>query len=840
MKVIKVLLKVIAIAVIGFFALAATISMFYSKEIKQLIIGELNKHLATEIKVKEFNFSVIRHFPFASIDMDDVLIYDVTDSKKKDTLIYANRLALLFNITGIFNKDVTVRKIIFDKGNLNIRIDTAGKGNYKFWKTTDDTTSGGVIDLQRIILKDVAISYFDEKNHQDYNAFTKNAQLSGRFSSDEFTLTTSASLFVNQLLVKNINYINQKDVEVSSNLKVNTKTDVYTFEKSFVQIADVKFDLNGNIKAPPHSVFVDLDVKSNEADLASFISLLPPAYSARLKTFKSKGRFVFHSTIKGEATGEKTPDVKVDFSIADGKLSPENNPIELTAINFSGTYRNSSSTGKSFLNIPALSASLSGHKIKAEIRIDDLENAFLTIHASTQLDLAQVKPFINADTLEQLSGNLAMNVYYSGKLSQLQNVSKDKLYEVKASGNVDISHVNFKLKNNPLAFINMSGNFVLKNEDVAIENLSGKISSTDFKLDGVFKNFIPFILIKEQSGDFIADVVSNNLAMDEFLVNKATTTSPDDTSYIMKFNPRLTCDLNVSIGNLQFRKFQASAVRGHIHMERQVISSRALKFKAMDGEIQMEATINASRRDSIQMNCDAKFVSLDITRLFNELENFDQTTLTEKNVKGVLSADVQFSSMWSKDLTINPARVISTCDIKIENGELNNFTPIQALAKYIKVPDLNRIKFSTLTNKIAIKDRKIFIPNMEIKSSAINISGNGTHSFDNIVDYHIQLLLSDVLGKKMRSNTTEFGEIEDDGLGRTMLMLSMKGPVDNPKFAYDRKAAGQKIKTEISKESQNLKSMLKEEFGLFKKDTVKTSKPKKKDEMQIDWSSDGE
>jgi hypothetical protein len=113
MKVIKVLLKVIAIAVIGFFVLAATISMFYSKEIKQLIIGELNKHLATEIKVKEFNFSVIRHFPFASIDMDDVLIYDVTDSKKKDTLIYANRLALLSY--RYFNKDVTVRKIILIK-----------------------------------------------------------------------------------------------------------------------------------------------------------------------------------------------------------------------------------------------------------------------------------------------------------------------------------------------------------------------------------------------------------------------------------------------------------------------------------------------------------------------------------------------------------------------------------------------------------------------------------------------------------------------------------------------------------------------------------------------------
>jgi len=71
-------------------------------------------------------------------------------------------------------------------------------------------------------------------------------------------------------------------------------------------------------------------------------------------------------------------------------------------------------------------------------------------------------------------------------------------------------------------------------------------------------------------------------------------------------------------------------------------------------------------------------------------------------------------------------------------------------------------------------------------------------------------------------------------------MLSMKGPVDNPKFAYDHKAAGEKIKTEINKERQTLKELFKEEFSPGKKDSVKTSKPKKKDEMQIDWDSEQE
>jgi hypothetical protein len=126
---------------------------------------------------------------------------------------------------------------------------------------------------------------------------------------------------------------------------------------------------------------------------------------------------------------------------------------------------------------------------------------------------------------------------------------------------------------------------------------------------------------------------------------------------------------------------------------------------------------------------------------------------------------------------------------------------------------------------------------MEIKSSALNLTCSGVHTFENIIDYRITLLLSDVLGKKMKQQKSEFGEIEDDGLGRTKLFLTMKGPVDDPKIGYDRKAATEKIKTDIVQEKKQLKSMLHEEFGIFRKDSVKKSETpkKKKEEMQIEW-----
>jgi hypothetical protein len=149
---------------------------------------------------------------------------------------------------------------------------------------------------------------------------------------------------------------------------------------------------------------------------------------------------------------------------------------------------------------------------------------------------------------------------------------------------------------------------------------------------------------------------------------------------------------------------------------------------------------------------------------------------------------------------------------------------------------LNNIRFSTLKNEINIADRKIYIPSMEVKSSALNLTVSGIHDFDNMVDYKLKMLLSDVLGKKVKQQHTEFGDIEDDGLGHSQLFLAMKGPADNPSFSYDRKSVGDKIRNDLRADQQNVKQMLKEEFGLFRKDTTHVeAKKKKKEELQVDW-----
>ena len=85
---------------------------------------------------------------------------------------------------------------------------------------------------------------------------------------------------------------------------------------------------------------------------------------------------------------------------------------------------------------------------------------------------------------------------------------------------------------------------------------------------------------------------------------------------------------------------------------------------------------------------------------------------------------------------------------------------------------------------------------MEVKSSAADLSVSGKHDFENNYEYHVKILLSELLSRKVRKprpNTTEFGAVQDDGLGRTSLLLKIGNAGDDVKVSDDVKAVGTQI-----------------------------------------------
>jgi hypothetical protein len=173
------------------------------------------------------------------------------------------------------------------------------------------------------------------------------------------------------------------------------------------------------------------------------------------------------------------------------------------------------------------------------------------------------------------------------------------------------------------------------------------------------------------------------------------------------------------------------------------------------------------------------------------------------------------------------------------NGALINFDPVKQLSSFIELSELKNISFEQLDNDFFIRNNFLYVPQMEINSSAADLSVNGKHSFDNDYEYHVKILLSEILSKKIKknkSNVTEFGVVEDDGLGRTSLLLKIIGKGEVAKVGYDMKAAGTEVKNNIKKERQTLKTILNQEYGWYKNDsTVKQKTEVKKSRFKIKW-----
>ena len=199
------------------------------------------------------------------------------------------------------------------------------------------------------------------------------------------------------------------------------------------------------------------------------------------------------------------------------------------------------------------------------------------------------------------------------------------------------------------------------------------------------------------------------------------------------------------------------------------------------------------------------------------------------------------NSRSSADLMIDLDKLYASANIEINEGALLNFAPLNNLSRFISLDELRNVRFSTLKNQIEIRNRNVIIPRMDIVSNAINIGVSGTHTFDNVVDYHFELFLSDLLAKKARKSkkeNEEFGVIDEDGLGKTRLFISMKGPVNKPVIAYDSKGMQQKFREDLKTEKKLMKQIFKEEFGMFKKDTSlisnqKDQNPKTKSKKKV-------
>ncbi len=803
----------------------------YQNEVKEYVIKQLNEQLNTQliIDAKDIDFTVLQNFPHASVDFKNIKVMEVVESKNKDTLFKAGKVSFFFNLIDIFNKNYHLKKIRMDDLSIKIKINKNGKDNYHFWKTSSvkDSTSFSFA-LENVELNKIEVSYIDNSTNKNINLFIIKSIISGNFSKEKYTLQTESEFIVNLIKYDGLTLLSKKNILTAFDLDINNTISSYTIKKGEIKIEKILFEVIGSISNANNESLVNIGINGKNIDIQSLLSLIPNQYKVKIKDYKSAGEFYFNATVKGSVARGLAPDIKADFGINNAEITQVEEDIVLRQVNLKGRYisEKKANSNLSLFELNPFSARIDQGKISGELSISNFENPKVSAKLIADISLGNLQHLIKIDAIEKLTGQIKIDASFNGEGNAFNSTNYQN---ISTKGNLQISDVSMKFKNNALMLTNFNGQFKFNNSDLEVEKLDGSISHSDFELKGVFRNSIDYMLKENQDITVEAKLFSKNIDLNELLANNNENVK-SKSNYKLQFSEHINLILNSEIKHIEFREFEAFNINGLVKLEQKKMNLERLSLSTMNGNINTSGLIDGSDSTKILISCVSEATGINIDKMFNAFENFGGTTITDKNIKGSADAEIKLIMELSPELEIDLEKLSAEVDLKIENGELNNVESMKSLSRFIDLKELENIRFETLKNKLEIKNKKISMPKMEILSSALNLTAYGTHTFNNEINYKIKLSLNDLLSKKAKrakKQNDEFGTIADDGLGRTDIFLSMTGTVDNPIIKYDPKSAIQSIKQDLKAEKQTLKSILKEEFGLFKKDTAIKNKVKK-------------
>ena len=815
-KIVRRIFIYLSILVLMLISGGALLGYFYSDDVKGLIIKELNKHLNSQIVIEPQNIdlTIVKSFPQCALEFKNVLAYESNDFKTHDTLLFAKRLALSFNIKDLFNKNYTINKIDLEESIVNLKVDKSGKPNYIIWKSenTSDSNDSLKFALEKISLTKVKLNYKNSKDKLKIASYLNEMVFSGKFNDADYVLKTNGLAFVDLFQVQKVKYLQNKKVKVDLELDVKGKR--FTIVKADTKINSTLLNSNGSFVINDSLVSLDISFEGKNLDISSTLSLLPENFQSKINDYESEGTFY----AQGEChyAVDKPFILNSKFGIKKANITYKSNGAQLSNVNLDGEIN--INENRSYLNLNNVSANLKGNSFAGNVEIINFNDPLLKLNVEANTNLEELISFYPIDTLQSLSGNIKLKTNIEALVSDLKaNVFSPNIV---ANGNASLLDIKAKFKGSEKEINIPSGEVKLSNRNLEVEHLNLIKGNSDITIIGDMPNFLGFMFDSKNHLIVNSTVSSNSIELEDFLFSGNN--SSQNSSNTVNIPDNLDLNIVLNVKKLSFQKFNASSISGTLLLKDKKIAVQNMSCLAMDGNISMNALADASGND-IKISGDCNFAKINIKTMFYQLNNFGQNTINDTHLKGFATANINFTGIWNKELTVDLNSINATSNILIEQGELIGFKPLESLAKYIDVSELKHIKFSSLQSAIEIKNKTITLPKTSIKSTAINMELWGKHTFDNQIDYHIQLLISELLAKKPRANKNfdeELSLVENDPENRRSVFILMTGPIDNPTIKYDRKGAKQKIKEDIQQEKQNLKQILKEEFGLFKKDSI--------------------
>jgi hypothetical protein len=793
---------------------SVVIVKFYGDDVQEYTMELINEQLDTKISVGEMGISVLRRFPNSSVFLNDVTVwsghrFDRTafGNVAPDTLFFADRLYLQFNLPDLLRRKFTVKSLEAREGTLRILIDGEGNGNYMVRDRKDDRGSGRPVEMRGVIVRDMDITYINIAKEIRSHLLLGEISLEGNFGNREYMLKGAGNAYVEHIINHGVYYLSQQNVGTNVFLEVDNNH--FSISRGELMIGDLAAAITGEFLLDKE-VGADLDLHfTGEKINIEWISRILSS-SEKSPGITGRGNVDLTVDVTGIASPTLSPRINARFSTKNASLQGAAFPLQLKSLSAEGTYTNGSlmSVRSTEINLHSFSARSGDSEMSGSVLLKDLLSPSFDITVRGNILLADLDPWLKGLPLHAGEGTMRPDLRITGTIRNLSDSTRNITFD--PAGTLALNDAELLLTRPDLHFRELDGNITVHSKSLHAV-LAGYMNDTDLSLDLSLKDPLTAFTSAPRFN------ISGNLYSSNLDIDQLTREVKQDRKKAQPFSfpDNLALDLDFKFDRITRGDLQTKQVTGNCTYKYPGLKFDPISMETMNGSLSSRIALFDLHLPTYQVSMRSTYTNVEIRDVFRSFNNFGQDFLTDENINGSISGTSEFLASMNNDFTINTRDIVSENSFVIRDGELNDFQPLIALSSFLKIDKMDQVSFSNLSNTILINNNMITIPAMDIRSNVLNIQASGRHGFDKTYEYHLATRLSELLFNKAKSNPDKEFNIALDKEDRRTIFLILFDEGDGMMVEFDEEQAMKKIREDLRNEKQELKNVLKHELGIL-------------------------
>lgn len=510
----------------------------------------------------------------------------------------------------------------------------------------------------------------------------------------------------------------------------------------------------------PHARF-DLRAKGANFELAEIMSWVAAADANALHGLSGRGRLAFDLGLRG-AMGAP-PAVTGVLTVQNGAFRYPGAPVGVEAVTFAANFTPDRMT------ITDLRASVSGQPVRAQLRAWHFVDPQLEFAVQGNLDLAAVAPLL-AKQGGRVTGRAVVDVRGGGRAKDPGALALD--------GRAQLQDVSVEQPGLPKKIEGINGLVRFSPQQAQVQHLTARAGLSSYTLDATVTRPLALLATpgKVEPAGVTFDFRSPYLDLAELL--PVTPGAP--------YLPNARGHGNVEITRLKHGKLDVADVKAAVQLQPAALETNAFSLQGYGG------TVKGSARFDLHDTAKPVFAIKAQVEKVQADALLSTWTAAKGLVSGALSTTLDFSGQGLGVAELK--RTLTLVGLaSMSEGQLGPGPTFDAIAQFVKVPQLKQVRFKALELPLRIERGKVLTDRVKFTGPNGDWQLAGAIGFDGALDYAVSITLPPEVAAALNAKSALAAGAFSDDQGRVLLDLRVTGPARAPRISWDSRAMGDRL-----------------------------------------------